>query len=226
MDLCINQALESHDFCSQNEFAVRQADKNQCGEHRPGNAEGGLASLSIKVRASRSFISADSTRISAARSRQCFASYIPWSVMDCAPLAVRRERTLSLSHRRPWLIDVFSAGDVLTILPPRFASVAFPSYRHRMSLRERTRPGLGIGLGIIEPCLPSPAKAPPPGASWLHELKHDGMRIMARRECRCSADHAGRATISRPAFRSSSRRSQHCPGAQVALSSKTKSSEG
>jgi len=26
-----------------------------------------------------------------------------------------------------------------------------------MSLRERTRPG----LGIIEPCLPSPAKAPP-----------------------------------------------------------------
>jgi hypothetical protein len=26
-----------------------------------------------------------------------------------------------------------------------------------MSLRERTRPG----LGIVEPCLPSPAKAPP-----------------------------------------------------------------
>ena len=29
-----------------------------------------------------------------------------------------------------------------------------------MSLRERTRPG----LGIIEPCLPSAAKAPPSGA--------------------------------------------------------------
>jgi hypothetical protein len=28
-----------------------------------------------------------------------------------------------------------------------------------MSLRERTRPG----FGIIEPCLPSPAKAPPSG---------------------------------------------------------------
>jgi putative ABC transport system substrate-binding protein len=28
-----------------------------------------------------------------------------------------------------------------------------------MSLRERTRPG----LGLIEPCLPSPAKAPPSG---------------------------------------------------------------
>ena len=44
-----------------------------------------------------------------------------------------------------------------------------------MSLRERTRPG----LGVIEPCLPSPAKAPPSGAGWLHEIKHDGFRILA-----------------------------------------------
>jgi bifunctional non-homologous end joining protein LigD len=44
-------------------------------------------------------------------------------------------------------------------------------------LRERTRPG----LGIIEPCLPSPAKAPPSGPGWLHEVKHDGFRILARR---------------------------------------------
>jgi bifunctional non-homologous end joining protein LigD len=44
-------------------------------------------------------------------------------------------------------------------------------------LRERTRPG----LGIIEPCLPSPAKAPPSGPGWLHEIKHDGFRILARR---------------------------------------------
>jgi bifunctional non-homologous end joining protein LigD len=46
-----------------------------------------------------------------------------------------------------------------------------------MSLRERTRPG----LGIIEPCLPSPAKAPPSGPGWLHEIKHDGFRILSRR---------------------------------------------
>src|SRR5262252_9475211 len=44
-------------------------------------------------------------------------------------------------------------------------------------LRERTRPG----LGIIEPCLPLPAKAPPSGPGWLHEIKHDGFRILARR---------------------------------------------
>ena len=47
-----------------------------------------------------------------------------------------------------------------------------------MSLRERTRPG----LGIIEPCLPSPAKVPPSSPGWLHEIKHDGFRIMARRD--------------------------------------------
>ena len=47
-----------------------------------------------------------------------------------------------------------------------------------MSLREHTRPG----LGIIEPCLPSPANAPPSGPGWIHEIKHDGFRIMARRD--------------------------------------------
>jgi bifunctional non-homologous end joining protein LigD len=47
-----------------------------------------------------------------------------------------------------------------------------------MSLRERTRPG----LGIVEPCLPSPAKAPPSGPDWLHEIKHDGFRILAPKD--------------------------------------------
>jgi bifunctional non-homologous end joining protein LigD len=46
-------------------------------------------------------------------------------------------------------------------------------------LRMRSRPGLGI---VIEPCLPSPAAAPPSGPGWIHEIKHDGMRIMARRD--------------------------------------------
>jgi bifunctional non-homologous end joining protein LigD len=56
-----------------------------------------------------------------------------------------------------------------------------------MSLRECTRPG----LGIIEPCLPSPTKAPPSGAGWLHEIKLDGFRILARR------DSAGARLITR-----------------------------
>jgi bifunctional non-homologous end joining protein LigD len=36
--------------------------------------------------------------------------------------------------------------------------------------------------GFIEPCLPSPADGPPSGPDWVHEIKHDGYRLMARRD--------------------------------------------
>jgi bifunctional non-homologous end joining protein LigD len=36
----------------------------------------------------------------------------------------------------------------------------------------------------IEPCLPRPAKKPPTGDDWLHEIKHDGFRILARRDAK------------------------------------------
>jgi bifunctional non-homologous end joining protein LigD len=35
-------------------------------------------------------------------------------------------------------------------------------------------------LGAIEPCQPSPAKRPPAGPGWIHEIKHDGFPILAR----------------------------------------------
>jgi hypothetical protein len=35
-------------------------------------------------------------------------------------------------------------------------------------------------VGHIPPCLPSPAERPPAGPEWLHEIRHDGFRIMAR----------------------------------------------
>jgi hypothetical protein len=37
-------------------------------------------------------------------------------------------------------------------------------------------------VGLVEPCLPSPPKAPPSGDSWLHVIKHDGFRILALRD--------------------------------------------
>jgi bifunctional non-homologous end joining protein LigD len=37
-------------------------------------------------------------------------------------------------------------------------------------------------LRFIEPCLPSPADRPPFGSNWIHEIKHDGYRLMARRD--------------------------------------------
>jgi len=38
------------------------------------------------------------------------------------------------------------------------------------------------GSGAIEVSLPSPAKRPPSGPGWIHEIKHDGFRLIARRD--------------------------------------------
>jgi bifunctional non-homologous end joining protein LigD len=35
---------------------------------------------------------------------------------------------------------------------------------------------------VIEPCLPSPGEQPPTGPDWVHEIKHDGYRLMVRRD--------------------------------------------
>jgi hypothetical protein len=39
-----------------------------------------------------------------------------------------------------------------------------------------------LTAGFIAPCLPSPAERPPSGPRWIHEIKQDGYRMMARRE--------------------------------------------
>ena len=36
--------------------------------------------------------------------------------------------------------------------------------------------------GFIPPCLPTKADSPPSGALWLHEIKHDGFRVVARKD--------------------------------------------
>ena len=59
--------------------------------------------------------------------------------------------------------------------------MAFVLYvpRAMSSLCSRTR---SAPPASIEPCLPSPADKPPSGANWIHEIKHDGYRLMARRD--------------------------------------------
>jgi bifunctional non-homologous end joining protein LigD len=42
----------------------------------------------------------------------------------------------------------------------------------------RIRP---LPSGFIEPCLPSSAEQPPSVPSWIHEIKHDGFRMLVRR---------------------------------------------
>jgi len=36
----------------------------------------------------------------------------------------------------------------------------------------------------FDPCLPRPASEPPAGPGWIHEIKHDGFRILAHRRGR------------------------------------------
>jgi bifunctional non-homologous end joining protein LigD len=45
-----------------------------------------------------------------------------------------------------------------------------------MSVRPRTLPA-----GFVAPCLPTSAAQPPSGDGWLHEIKHDGFRVVARK---------------------------------------------
>jgi hypothetical protein len=42
---------------------------------------------------------------------------------------------------------------------------------------QRRRPS-----GFIKPCLPLKAARPPSGRLWVHEIKHDGYRLMVRRD--------------------------------------------
>jgi ATP-dependent DNA ligase len=52
----------------------------------------------------------------------------------------------------------------------------FPSMSWRTSAPRRRSPG------CIEPCLPTRASKPPVGPQWLHEIKHDGYRLIVRKQ--------------------------------------------
>jgi bifunctional non-homologous end joining protein LigD len=39
-----------------------------------------------------------------------------------------------------------------------------------------------LPLGFIPPCLPTWSRRVPEGPAWLHEIKHDGYRLMVRRQ--------------------------------------------
>ena len=39
-----------------------------------------------------------------------------------------------------------------------------------------------LSAGFIAPCLPNSASQPPSGEEWLHEIKHDGFRVIARKD--------------------------------------------
>jgi bifunctional non-homologous end joining protein LigD len=48
----------------------------------------------------------------------------------------------------------------------------------------RRRVSAERSLHTFDPCLPRPASEPPAGPGWIHEIKHDGFRILAHRRGR------------------------------------------
>ena len=41
---------------------------------------------------------------------------------------------------------------------------------------------MSLPRSFVPPCLPTKAATPPSGEAWLHEIKHDGFRVIARKE--------------------------------------------
>jgi bifunctional non-homologous end joining protein LigD len=39
-----------------------------------------------------------------------------------------------------------------------------------------------LPAGFIAPCLPTKTDRLPSGDQWLHEIKHDGFRVIARKD--------------------------------------------
>ena len=69
------------------------------------------------------------------------------------------------------------AGLVAPCGTPHSSPSSYLPVMSSLSVRTRSAPA-----GFIEPCLPSPADKPPSGSNWIHEIKHDGYRLMARRD--------------------------------------------
>ena len=63
------------------------------------------------------------------------------------------------------------------------AAVMCGSFRGELSNPNTTseRRNFAATAPIVWPCLPVSAPKPPSGKDWLHEVKHDGFRVIARK---------------------------------------------
>jgi hypothetical protein len=64
---------------------------------------------------------------------------------------------------------------------------ADPARRWRAMLVDALRlatysAAMPLPRGFVPPCLPTKAPQPPSGDTWVHEIKHDGFRVIARKD--------------------------------------------
>jgi bifunctional non-homologous end joining protein LigD len=85
----------------------------------------------------------------------------------------------SVEFRRPFALPAEVAGE------PDVALLSYIPKRHLSGAATAPRPrDVTLPAGFISPCLPMTAPSPPSGPLWLHEIKHDGLRIIARTDGR------------------------------------------
>jgi bifunctional non-homologous end joining protein LigD len=69
------------------------------------------------------------------------------------------------------------------IAQPRLAPPsANPTYRGMLWRTPSARFWRNLPAGFIQPCQPTLVANPPAGPGWLHEMKHDGFRTLARKQ--------------------------------------------
>src|SRR5450756_598277 len=72
--------------------------------------------------------------------------------------------------RTPCLRGVTAPGEL-----QRPAMPFFTSPWHAPAPRKRSS-------GYVEPCLPTLSSTPPEGPQWIHEIKHDGYRLIVLKQ--------------------------------------------
>jgi ATP-dependent DNA ligase len=72
-------------------------------------------------------------------------------------------------------------GADYTASEPSFTFLSYIPKRRPPAAATRPR-SLTLQAGFIPPCLPMTAPSAPSGPLWLHEVKHDGVRIIARND--------------------------------------------
>ena len=116
------------------------------------------------------------------------------SALNEASVFPSRRIAITDSHSGPGDAATSDGTGPINVATPSFRTRAIQSSGSETLLRIQFLAGCTIGMlescirkrqpgpdAEIEPCLPSPVERPPAGADWIHEIKHDGFRLVARR---------------------------------------------
>jgi ATP-dependent DNA ligase len=99
---------------------------------------------------------------------------------------MQHSQKLQKACSTPSVSSIPTSGKCVNNLNP--AQTAYGTLRSFVRIRvEQTDGGTnrheaGEALKFVAPCLPTPAHTAPSGEGWLHEIKHDGFRLMGRRD--------------------------------------------